>query len=92
MKDKHASRIELFISTLAILRQSWYISKSGKNIDLPSADEVIASAAMYSEPLHTLIDPVALIQTEVRVENDDCVLVAKRLIDEGYNPAMLNLL
>ncbi|MBQ1648050.1 MAG: TIGR02452 family protein, partial [Bacteroidales bacterium] len=23
--------------------------------------------------------------------NDDCVVVAKRLIDEGYNPAMLNL-
>ena len=91
MKDKHASRIELFNSTLAILRQGWYISKSGKKIDLPSADEVIASAAMYSEPLHTLIDPVAPIQTEVRVENDDCVLVAKRLIDEGYNPAMLNL-
>ena len=91
MKDKHASRIELFNSTLAILRQGWYISQSGKKIDLPSADEVIASAAMYSEPLHTLIDPVAPIQTEVRVENDDCVLVAKRLIDEGYNPAMLNL-
>ena len=91
MKDKHASRIELFNSTLAILRQGWYISKSGKKIGLPSADEVIANAAMYREPVHTLIDPVAPIQTVVRVENDDCVLVAKRLIDEGYNPAMLNL-
>ena len=91
MIDKHASRIELFSSTLAILRQGWYISESEKKIDLPSADEVIANAAMYSEPLHTHIDPVAPIQTEVRVENDDCVLVAKRLIDEGYNPAMLNL-
>ena len=91
MKDKHASRIELFNSTLAILRQGRYISKSGKKIDLPSSDEIIAHAAMYREPVHTLIDPIAPVQTEVRVENDDCVLVAKRLIDEGYNPAMLNL-
>lgn len=29
--------------------------------------------------------------TLVRVENKDCVLAAKELIDAGYNPAMLNL-
>ena len=51
----------------------------------------MSMATMYREPVHVLIDPVAPIETEVRVENDDCVLVAKRLIDEGYNPAMLNL-
>ena len=51
----------------------------------------MSAATMYREPVRVLIDPVAPVQTEVRVENDDCVLVAKRLIDEGYNPAMLNL-
>ena len=91
MKDKHASRIELFNSTLALLRQGWYISNSGNRVDLPSVEEVMSMATMYREPVHVLIDPVAPIETEVRVENDDCVLVAKRLIDEGYNPAMLNL-
>ena len=28
--------------------------------------------------------------TLLRVENKDCVLAAKELIDAGYNPAMLN--
>ena len=46
---------------------------------------------MYSQPVRVMIDPIAPIRTEVRVENSDCVLAAKRLIDEGYNPAMLNL-
>lgn len=91
MKDKHASRIELFNSTLAILRQGWYISNSGQRVDLPSVEEIMSAATMYREPVRVLIDPIAPIQTEVRVENDDCVLVAKRLIDKGYNPAMLNL-
>ena len=51
----------------------------------------MSATTMYREPVRVLIDPVAPVQTEVRVENDDCVVVAKRLIDEGYNPAMLNL-
>lgn len=89
--DKHAIRIELFESTLTLLRQGWYISNSGQRKSLPSVEEVMSAATMYREPVRVLIDPVAPIQTEVRVENDDCVLVAKRLIDEGYNPAMLNL-
>ena len=91
MKDKHASRIELFNSTLAFLRQGWYISSSGHRVDLPSVEEVMTMATMYREPVHMLIDPATLIETEILVENNDCVLVAKRLIDEGYNPAMLNL-
>ena len=89
--DKHAVRIELFESTLTLLRQGWYISNSGQRKSLPSVEEVMSAATMYSKPVRVLIDPVAPVQTEVRVENDDCVLVAKRLIDEGYNPAMLNL-
>ena len=89
--DKHAIRIELFESTLTLLRQGWYISNLGQRKSLPSVEEVMSAATMYREPVRVLIDPVAPVQTEVRVENDDCVVVAKRLIDEGYNPAMLNL-
>ena len=51
----------------------------------------MSAATMYRKPVRVLIDPIAPIQTKVRVENDDCVLVAKRLIDAGYRPAMLNL-
>lgn len=91
MNDKHASRIELFNSTLSILRQGWYIAPSGKKVELLSVDEVMESAEMYSEPIRVFIDPIAPITTEIRVENKDCVVAAKDLIDAGYNPAMLNL-
>lgn len=89
--DKHALRIEIFNSTLDVLRQGWYVASTGKMVDLPPVEEVMADASMYNEPFHVLIDPVAPVTTEVRVENMDCVLAAKRLVDEGYNPAMLNL-
>ena len=89
--DKHASRIEIFNSTLALLKQGWYISKDGQKVQLPSTEEVMAAAAMYSKPFHVLIDPLEPIKTEIRVEDKDCVLATMNLIDAGYNPAMLNL-
>lgn len=91
MKDKHVIRIELFNSTLDNLRKGWYIAPSGQRVELPTVDDVMKATEMYNEPVYVMIDPIAPVTTEVRVENDDCVRVAKRLIDEGYNPAMLNL-
>lgn len=89
--DKHTTRIELFNSTLTILRQGWYVAKDGTTVKLPAVNDVMDAAVMYREPFHVLIDPMEPITTEVRVENKDCVLAAKQLIDDGYNPAMLNL-
>ena len=47
--DKHAVRIELFESTLTLLRQGWYISNSGQRKSLPSVEEVMSAATMYRE-------------------------------------------
>ena len=91
MEDKHAIRIEIFNSTLALLRQGWYTAPSGLKVSLPSVAEVMASSELYREPFRVMLDPVEPVSTEVRVENRDCVLAAKQLIDDGYNPAMLNL-
>ena len=89
--DKHKQRIEIFNSTLSLLRQGWYLSPAGQKVTLPPTGEVMDNAVMYSEPVICMIDHIQPIETEVRVENKDCVLAAKELIDAGYNPAMLNL-
>ena len=91
MIDKHASRIGIFNETLEILKKGWYASRGGLKVQLPGTEEVMAAAKMYREPIHDTITPTVPIQTEVRVENKDCVLAAKDLIDAGFNPAMLNL-
>ena len=91
MIDKHASRIGIFNETLEILKKGWYASRSGLRVQLPGTEEVMAAAKMYREPIHDTITPTVPVQTEVRVENKDCVLAARDLIDAGFNPAMLNL-
>ena len=89
--DKHAQRIEIFESTLTLLRQGWYRTPSGQRVELPPVGEVMQAARMYRKPFRVMLDPLEPIRTEVRVENKDCVLAAKELIAAGYNPAMLNL-
>ncbi len=91
MTDKHAYRIELFNETLALLRQGWYLAPDGHKVELPSTEEVMAAAKMYSEPPKLGTAPKQPVRTEVRVVNQDCVLAARELIDAGYHPAMLNL-
>ena len=90
-RDKHASRIAIFNSTLALLRQGGYVASDGSTVKLPDVKEVMGAAVLYREPSSLLIDPREPVATEIRVENKDCVLAAKELIDAGYHPAMLNL-
>ena len=48
--DNHASRIQIFSSTLALLWQGWYIAQDDTTVSLPSTEEVMATATMYSKP------------------------------------------
>ena len=87
--DKHAQRIEIFNSTLAILEQGWFISEKGNKIDLPSSDLVGEFAKMYSAPF-TACKPHGY-ETQVVVVERDCVEAAMILTSKDYNPALLNL-
>ena len=95
MIDKHALRIGIFNSTLAIIRQGSYEAANGQKVELPPIEEVMNAAVMYREPIELQraadAGAPAPFATEVRVEDNDCVLAAKALIDAGFNPAMLNL-
>ena len=87
--DKHGIRIEIFNYTLQLLQQGWYLSGRGNKIMLPRVAEVMEAAKMYNAPF--AVNKLVEYNTEVVVENKDCVVAAMDLIDKGYNPAMLNL-
>lgn len=87
--DKHGIRIEIFNYTLQLLQQGWYLSGSGNKVELPGVDEVMGAAKLYNAPFE--VNKNVEYNTEVVVENKDCVVAAMDLIDKGYNPAMLNL-
>lgn len=87
--DKHGIRIEIFNYTLQLLQQGWYLSGCGNKVKFPGIVEVMDAAKMYNAPF--AVNKTVGYNTEVVVENKDCVVAAMELIDKGYNPAMLNL-
>ncbi|MBR6415116.1 MAG: TIGR02452 family protein [Bacteroidales bacterium] len=91
MKDKHAERVAIYKDTLSILRDGGYLSASGKEILLPSADEAQESSRWYKEEFRVSSLPATEGGTSFLVEEKDCVEAAAALQDKGYNPALLNL-
>ena len=89
--NSRTKRIEIFNSNLQIFSQGKYIAPSGKVVELPSSAEVVNSAVMYREEKSLDLAPSTPVEPIIQVVENDCVLAAKQLIEEGYNPAMLNL-
>ncbi|MBO4536040.1 MAG: hypothetical protein J5702_02415, partial [Bacteroidales bacterium] len=51
MIDKHALRIGIFNSTLAVIRQGSYEAATGRKVELPPVEDVMNAAVMYREPI-----------------------------------------
>lgn len=84
-------RIEIYRQTLDIVRKNGYVV-NGKKITLPKEDSerMQHGTVFYNKEFH--VDAPAIDgHTKVRVVNEDCLVAAKELIDEGYHVAVLNM-
>lgn len=86
-KEKNA---KIFSETIAVINDGSYTAPSGKVVDLPRLRPMLEGAECSHQELHSVDAPVVADGTEIIVENKDCIEVAKRLVAEGYKPAMLN--
>ncbi|RHJ86504.1 TIGR02452 family protein [Parabacteroides sp. AM08-6] len=84
-------RAEIFQQTVAIVNEGKYLAKSGKSVHLPNDRLMIERTVLYSSPIHLDENNSRQEKTKVKVENCDCLLAAKALLDAGYNPAVLNM-
>jgi uncharacterized protein (TIGR02452 family) len=84
-------RVEEFMNTVDIVKQGYYITESGERVEIKGTDYIVANAEFYDSEFR--VDDVPTIdgKTIVEVVNDDCMAVGMRLVDEGYNPAVLNM-
>ena len=84
---QHNARV--FRETTAIIRDGQYISPSGQRIGL-DMQRMIDGSACYHQELPRVEAPRVEGGTTVMVEVNDCLKAAERLVNEGYNPALLN--
>ena len=80
----------IFEETLCICRRGGYVAPSGAEVKLPGTSEVLGASVFYQNPPR--VDSVAAVESSVcDAVNDDCIEVARKLVEEGYRPIMLNM-
>lgn len=82
--------VEIFEETLGICRKGFYVSPTGARIELPPTDGVLAASEFYRNPPKVDAIPTCVVST-VDAVNADCIAVARELVDDGYNPILLNM-
>ena len=86
-----AVRIDVYKNNSEIFREGAYLTDSGNKVPLPADDPMIEGTRVYSAPFRVDGIPARPEPLFTDVRNDDAILVAKDLIDKGYDPAVLNL-
>ncbi len=87
----HNMRSGVFQNTVSIVRSGGYCSENHVCVKLPNPASMLAGTVFYSKEQSSCKGIAAGRHTEVEVVEEDCLLVAKSLKDEGYNPAVLNM-
>lgn len=87
-----AVRSEVYKHNLKIFDAWKYVALSGKIISFPGTrQELLDATKVYREKVSAAEVPANYKTTKTGCANEDCMVIAKNLIDQGRNPAILNL-
>lgn len=84
-------RAEVFKHTTFLVQQGYYINEKNQRINFPDAQGMVSNTQFYHSPHLAHHIPTINGETIVKVENIDCLLVAEKLLAEGYHPAVVNI-
>lgn len=83
-----AMRIDIYHQTIKIAQMGQY-EVSGKTIELHDSERMMSDTVYYTEPPELgKTEPNQI--TDVKVIESDTLLSGKKLLDDGFNPAILN--
>lgn len=83
-----ALRLEIIDETIRFAQTGSY-KVSNKTIQLPNAEQMMSGSVLYTN-LERIETPPSENKTIVEVLDSDSLLAGKKMVDEGYNPAVLN--
>lgn len=81
---------KVFMHDLEIFRDGAYRTESGKTIPLPVHGTHLDQARMFSSPI-ALPQQYEKHDTVIEVIEQDCIEVLAGMIEQGFNPAILNM-
>ena len=90
---KRALLAKVFTHNLDIFRDGAYRTETDRVVTLPVSGAFVEDSEMFSAPIKlkndTKGDRPLLYHFDVL--NQDCILVTRDLVEQGYNPALLNM-
>ena len=79
----------IFRETTEYIKNGGYTTPSGRQIKFDFT-EMLRRGKCFHDELPAVMAPDVPDGTKVMVERNDCLVVAERLVKEGYKPALLN--
>ena len=84
-------RVKEYKNTIKLSGKGSYTTEDGEYIALKNIDKLISDSCFYSEEFSIGAEEAIESSTVVDVVNADCLEEGIRLLDMGYNPAILNM-
>ena len=85
-------RKKVFQNTVSLVNQGFYHTETNEKIYFNAPDSIVSGTAFYSqEMIVDLPEQPSGTTTIVEVVNADCLEEGVRLLEQGYNPAILNM-
>jgi len=94
---KRALLTKVFMHNLDIFRDGAYRTETDRVVTLPVKGDFVENSQMFSAPIELKNDAIgeALARQshcpQWHVLNQDCILATKDLVEQGMNPALLNM-
>ena len=84
-------RQDVYKSNSDIFHAGGYTCESGKIVELPVDDPMLAGTIFYKESIDANHIAISVEKTATSTVNDDCLKVAKDMIERGLKPCVMNL-
>ena len=85
-------RIKVYENTLELSLKGVYISPNGNEVRIDGLDDYMANKTkFYGKKVDINHENLPRYDTEIKVVNNDCLYEAKKMIDGGLKPAVLNM-
>ena len=84
-------RRKMFQNTVYLVNQGFYYTETNQKIYFDAPGSIVSGTAFYSREMIVDMPELQGNSTIVEVVNADCMEEGMRLLEQGYNPAILNM-
>ena len=84
-------RIDIFNDTVKIVKEGSYISPNGSIIAIQNEREMVEGTKFYGKLAKVNFEEISNHDTNIEIENIDCLYAAEELVKQGFNPCVLNM-